>query len=241
MPTIPTRSARLEAMGFGDLLKAYFNEVAVRLYIGLAVVCAVITLSLPVNAKTWISICAVLLLYPFIEYSLHRFVLHSRLLYRYKMTSALWKRIHFDHHRDPGESDVILGAIYTMLPAAVITTVPLGLAIGGLSGAFAALTTGLVLIALYELVHCSQHLMQNPRNRYLRLIKRMHMLHHYYNENGNFGVTSPICDYIFGTYYDGASNLPKSPTASNLGYTEEMAGDFPWVAQLSSPKASDYH
>ena len=39
--------------------------------------------------------------YPLVWYLLHRFVLHGSFLYRSRWTAALWKRIHFDHHRDP--------------------------------------------------------------------------------------------------------------------------------------------
>ena len=39
--------------------------------------------------------------YPLVWYLLHRYVLHGSFLYKMLWSAALWKRIHFDYHRDP--------------------------------------------------------------------------------------------------------------------------------------------
>ncbi|MGO7418287.1 hypothetical protein ACCS64_39140, partial [Rhizobium ruizarguesonis] len=74
---------------------------------------------------------------------------------RNNLTSKLWKRIHYDHHQDPDDSKVIFSAVDTILPTAVILTLPLGWVVGGLAGATGALTVSLCVISFYELVHCA--------------------------------------------------------------------------------------
>jgi hypothetical protein len=39
------------------------------------------------------------LLYPLAWYLLHRFVLHSRWMWKSRLLSPTWKRIHYDHHQ----------------------------------------------------------------------------------------------------------------------------------------------
>jgi hypothetical protein len=89
-------------MTLRDLNKAYFAYPAIQVYLILG--------SLSVVAAVWlarsilplaISAAAAVLVYPLVWYLLHRFVLHNSLLYKMRWSAALWKRIHFDHHRDP--------------------------------------------------------------------------------------------------------------------------------------------
>ena len=53
-------------------------------------------------------------------------------------------------------------------------------------------------------------------------------------ESGNYGITNPVSDVLFGTRY-GDKSLPKrSPTVRNLGYDEEMRRAFPWIAVIEA-------
>ncbi len=58
-------------------------------------------------------------------------------------------------------------------------------------------------------------------------MKRRHMAHHFHDESGNFGITTFFWDKVFGTYYDRPERPVKSATVFNLGYTEEVAEEFP--------------
>jgi sterol desaturase/sphingolipid hydroxylase (fatty acid hydroxylase superfamily) len=62
------------------------------------------------------------------------------------------------------------------------------------------------------------------------------LLHHFHNEQGNFGITSHLCDRLFGSLYVSAEERPVSQTVSNLGYQDEERVQYPWVAQLSEQK-----
>jgi sterol desaturase/sphingolipid hydroxylase (fatty acid hydroxylase superfamily) len=225
---------RLDSLTWPAFLRVYFAYPAVQLYLVLACLSgSALVVFYELNRDALFGALAFCAVYPLIEYGLHRFVLHSSFLYRSAVTAALWKRIHFDHHADPDDGSVILGAIVTMLPAVVFVALPLGYLVGGATGVMAGLTTGLFVIAFYELVHCSAHLSFTPRNAYARKLKRIHLLHHFHNETKNFGITSPICDILFGTYYDSAADVPRSPTTRNLGYTGDRVAKYPWVARWS--------
>lgn len=183
-----------------------------------------------------LSVVATLIAYPFVEYGVHRFILHGRYLYRSPWTAALWKRIHYDHHQDPNDLRVLFGALSTTLPTIAVATSPIGFLIAGLPGVAVAFATGLACFMVYELCHCMQHLRITPRNKFLRRIKRHHLLHHFHNEQGNFGITSTLCDRIFGSLYESTEEVPASLTVSNLGYVEQEQAHYPWVAQLSGQK-----
>lgn len=234
------RSFDLGKMTMGDLVKAYCTFYAIQAYFGLAVVSIIAAF---VFESGWIgpliAAAAVVALYPVVWYLLHRYVLHSTYLYRWKSTAAIWKRIHFDHHQDPHRLDVLFGALSTTLPTIVVVTVPVGWAIAGPAGAAAGTAAGLLTTCIYEFVHCIQHLNFKPKNKYLKYMKEHHLLHHFHHEDGNYGITSFAVDKALGTYYDKAKDRPRSPTVYNLGYDEETAKKYPWVAEESGHMPRD--
>ncbi|MCQ8240186.1 sterol desaturase family protein [Rhizosaccharibacter radicis] len=235
------RSFDLGRMGLGDLWKAYGSHPAVHLYVAGALGGAVIAMLR--GDAGWAPLRAVLLtllVYPLAWYLIHRFVLHSRFLYRSPLTAALWKRIHFDHHQDPHRMDVLFGSPLTTVPTIVAITLPLGwVAGGGIGGAAAAVATGFAVTCIYEFCHCVQHLNFKPRSRLLRRMKELHLNHHFQDEHGNFGITSFLIDRVFGTYYASARERNRSPHVFNLGYDATEAARYPWVARLSGEMPRD--
>lgn len=234
------RTHNLAKMTLGDLVRAYACYPTVHAYFGLTLACLYLAYRwfegwLPLVASVALSALA----YPFAEYALHRWVLHSQLLYRSPRTAKVWKRIHFDHHQDPHNLVVLFGALHTTVPAVALITGPIGYLAGGAAGVAIAWATGLVLVAAFEFIHCIQHLNTNPRTRYVKRLKQHHLLHHFHNEQANFGITSMFCDQLAGTGYAKATDRPKSPTVFNIGYTEEMARLYPWVAELSNNTRGD--
>lgn len=233
------RKHHLDKMTLGELTAAYFQYPAVQVYLGLLVVSTFLALwlgkaglqerILPLIAVVIVAMAV----YPLVWYLLHRFVLHGRFLYRSPRFAALWKRIHFDHHQDPNDLRVLFGALHTTLPTIALVTLPIGWLISGTYGAFAALGAGMLTTLFYEYCHCIQHLRYQPRSRFFKRIKRLHLLHHFHNENGNYGITNFFWDRVTGTYYDNANVVPHSETVFNLGYTDEEVNRYPWVAELS--------
>ena len=228
-------------MTLGELTAVFVRHPAVAAYLALVVGSAVLVALLRSPAAGGLSLAgaalAALLVYPPAEYLLHRFVLHGRFLYRSPRTVTLWKRIHYDHHRDPDDLRVLFGALPTTLPTIAVVTIPTGALIAGAAGAAATFGAGVLSVLVYELVHCVQHLPYTPRSAVLRRLKRQHLLHHLHNERGNFGITSSLVDHLAGTYYPRASDVPRSPTAFDLGYTAVERVRYPWLAERSEPGA----
>lgn len=228
------RTHDLGKMTLPDLVKAYFLYPAVITYLALSAI------SIAVIGYTAQSIWPLIvaaglsaLVYPLVWYCLHRFVLHSRFLYKSPLTASTWKRIHYDHHQDPNDLRVLFGALYTTLPTIAGVTLPLGWLIGGLPGAAAAFASGLLTTCFYEYCHCVQHLKYLPKSRFLRQIKQLHMAHHFHNEHGNYGITNFVWDRLFGTLYKAPKDVARSPTVFNLGYDADQAERYPWVAKIS--------
>ncbi|MCW5749952.1 MAG: sterol desaturase family protein [Alphaproteobacteria bacterium] len=221
-------------MNFRELVVAYFTYPAIQVYLLVAVAGAVLAGMLTVNGwHAALAALAVVLLYPLVEYVLHRWVLHNSLLYKLPFTARTWKRIHFDHHQDPYKLDVLFGSLASTLPAILLITAPVGYAIHGWAGAAAAVAAGAVCTAVFEFVHCIQHLNYKPPYEFLRRIKQAHLLHHFHNETANFGITNFFWDRVIGTYYGSAKERERSPTVFNLGYDSAMAERYPWAARMT--------
>lgn len=240
-PGIWNRSHYLDKMTLKELAVAYFQYPAIMAYLALSVVAFGIHAWNPATlAQTAATVVVAILFYPLAWYALHRWVLHGRWMYKTKMFSPVWKRIHYDHHQDPNHLEVLFGALYTTLPAIIVLLTPVGWAIGGISGAAVAVAIGMLITCIYEFCHCVQHLKYKPRNKWLAKIKARHMAHHFHDETGNFGITSFVWDRAFGTFYERPDRKEKSETVSNLGYTPEEAKRYPWVSELSGGVATGH-
>jgi sterol desaturase/sphingolipid hydroxylase (fatty acid hydroxylase superfamily) len=231
-----TRANDLGRMTLGELAVAYATYPSVLLYAALAIGCfvgAVLLGALALPVRTLAALAATLLIFPFYEYALHRFVLHNRTLYKSPLTADVWKRIHYDHHQDPNRLNVLFGSPSNTLIAVFAPSLPIGYLIGGWSSALIAASLALVLFAFYEFCHCVQHLNYTPKSAWLRRIKKHHMAHHFHNETGNFGITSTFVDRLVGTHYEDRGARPRSPHIYDLGYDEAEAARYPWVAERS--------
>jgi sterol desaturase/sphingolipid hydroxylase (fatty acid hydroxylase superfamily) len=234
------RTHNLSRMNLADLVRAYFTYPAILTYLVLGVIATVLAILQPSSTiRLLIAAALATLLYPLVWYSLHRFVLHGRYLYKWRQTAAVWKRIHFDHHQDPHNLRVLFGALYTTLPTIAIVTIPLGWLIGGIGGSCAAFASGVFTTCFYEFCHCVQHLNHTPKSAFLQRIKRLHLAHHFHNETGNFGITNFFWDRVFGTFYPKAKAVARSETVFNLGYTAAEAERYPWVAAISGGTRGD--
>jgi sterol desaturase/sphingolipid hydroxylase (fatty acid hydroxylase superfamily) len=227
----------LGRMNLRELVRAYLTYPTILLYMALIVAALGAALWLGAAQRPWASLATAALtfaLYPFVEYLLHRFVLHGRWLYKSPLTAALWKRIHFDHHQDPQRLDVLFGAPSNTLPTLALFTLPLGYGVNDWSGAMLAFACGAAAYSAFEFCHCVQHLNYIPSNRWLARIKKHHMAHHFHNEAGNFGLTSTVVDRLFGSHYEDVRTRPRSSHVGDLGYDEAEARRYPWVRARSA-------
>jgi len=240
-PGIWNRSHYLNKMTLSELVIAYFQYYAIQAYLVLAVLAAfAAAYSPPTLLQGAVAAGFAILVYPLVWYVLHRFVLHGRWMFKSPLTAKTWKRIHYDHHQDPNHLEILFGSLSTTLPPIVIMTVPVGWLIGGFGGAAVALCAGLLTTCFYEFCHCIQHLSYKPKNRMLAAMKARHMAHHFHDESGNFGITNFVWDKAFGTFYEREARPAKSATVFNLGYTDEVAATYPWVAEMSGGVAKGH-
>jgi sterol desaturase/sphingolipid hydroxylase (fatty acid hydroxylase superfamily) len=236
-----SRSHYLNKMTLRELVVAYFQYYTIRTFLALAVVCGGIALWQPTTLlRALASAGIVLFVYPIVWYGIHRYIMHSSWMMKSPLTARTWKRIHYDHHQDPNHLEILFGSLATELPALFVIALPAGFAIGGVGGAAVALMTGLLTTCFYEFCHCIQHLSYKPKNKWLVAMKARHMAHHFHDESGNFGITNFAWDRLFGTFYERIERPIRSATVFNLGYTEEVAAIYPWVANLSGGVVSGH-
>lgn len=222
----------------GKFAAIYFSHQATTLYLAVIVILAIASVML---IESWWqlagSLALVAAIYPLVEFCLHRFVLHSRRLYRMPWTAPLWRRIHYAHHMNPNDLSVLFGAPYTTIPAVLVPTLPIGYLAFGLPGAVSAACGGFVALIIYEFFHCAAHLPVKFNSAIMQYMRRHHLLHHFHAETGNFGIVTNIVDRVIGTEYESARDVGASATVKNLGYDDEETRKYPWVAALD--KAPD--
>ncbi len=235
------RSHYLDRMTFGQLVSAYFQHYTIVAYLVVAALSIAFFAFFP--APLWPTlgaIAAALFVYPLVWHMLHQYVLHGRWMWRHKLLASTWKRIHYDHHQDPNHLEVLFGALHTTLPTIAAATLPVGWLIAGPGGAAAALATGILTTCYYEFMHCIQHLSFKPKWKWVQFQKARHNEHHYFDEDGNYGITNYAWDRILRTYYEKKDRPNRSPTVFNLGYDEDVAKVHPWVKELSGGIASGH-
>ncbi len=158
------RSHYLDRMTLRELWIAYFQYPAIIGYILLSAVAIGVWFARPATALQTVAAAGIIVaLYPLVWYAIHRWVLHSRWMFKVPLLARTWKRIHYDHHQDPNHLEVLFGALHTTLPTIAVVSLPVGYAIGGIGGAAAALAAGLLTTCVYEFVHCIQHLAYKPK------------------------------------------------------------------------------
>ena len=127
-------------------------------------------------------------LWTLVEYLLHRYVLHHM---------PYIKQMHYAHH---DEQDALVGtpiwislcsfAVLLILPLWLVTdpTIAAGVTAGMMLGYFC-----------FEGVHHVLHHWRIRPGTYAYRLKRRHMLHHHFDDAGNFGVTNGFWDTVFRT------------------------------------------
>ena len=132
-----------------------------------------------------------------IEYGLHRLVFH------FEAQSEKGRQrvyaMHLSHHADPKDMDDLFASLSLSLPLALLYCL-LAWAVTGSWQAMVYLFIGLTAgYFCYEFMHYQAH-HRSSRLRVLRYLKKYHLLHHHQSSALHFGVTSPVFDYLFGTF-----------------------------------------
>lgn len=160
--------------------------VAYGLYVGLT--------ALPI----WQGLLAFaggVLITTFIEYCLHRWIFH----FEAKTKEQRFQHflLHGYHHEFPNDPmrlvlppigiwpvAAIVGVVYYFVFGAYFWPVYGGTALGYIA---------------YDWTHYYTHYF-NPKRGPGKWLKRYHMLHHFDSPNHRYGITSPLWDFVFGTF-----------------------------------------
>lgn len=133
------------------------------------------------------------------EYIIHRWFMHAEL------GPAVAARGHLDHHRHPTRRPLasplsLAAAVVVGLGVVSPAGAALAVAVGApwWTGALAG-TAGIATYLVYERVHFRSHF-RPASTSYARWQQRRHLAHHASAGTTNFGVTSPVWDWVFGTY-----------------------------------------
>ena len=232
----PRQKTARPRMTTGHFTRLFFRSPIALFYALAAIVLSVATIIVfGVSLRMVAAALASLLLLALLEYLIHRFLLHNQIFYRHPLSARIWRHLHYEHHMSPTETGGMIGPPQYAIPVMLLVTLPLGWLIGGAGGAAGAAAVGFWLVLAYEYAHGYAHLVTEPGSAYGRMLRHLHMLHHFHNEKGNFGVTSPVFDFIFGTYYTDPAKVARCPTARNLGYTADQARRYPWAGEGDAP------
>jgi sterol desaturase/sphingolipid hydroxylase (fatty acid hydroxylase superfamily) len=144
-----------------------------------------------------------LFLWTLTEYVLHRFVFH------FHPKTAFGQKIFFVfhgvHHDYPNDSKRLVMPPAVSIPLAIIFY----FLFRGIVGAhFLPPFFGGFLIGylVYDTSHYAFHHFR-VHGKTLEYLKRHHTRHHYMNPDINYGVSSPLWDFVFGTYHKATNKV----------------------------------
>lgn len=144
------------------------------------------------------SLAVGLLSWGLIEYSIHRWVLHREP--RVDSAGVPGNRTHLAHHADPNALDRLNVQLSESLPICVVYFLTAWALTGDLREAVFAYDGLMLGYFFYEYLDYQAH-HGAARGAVVRYFRRYHLLHHHYDARVRFGVTSPLFDYLFGTFH----------------------------------------
>jgi 4-hydroxysphinganine ceramide fatty acyl 2-hydroxylase len=203
-------------------MQAYVREFATDrrvLFIAAEfVLAAVLALATPWSGATFLWFLGGILFFFFVEYLIHRFILHGIL--RYLLPPAY--KGHVMHHAHPTEMQYLLTPNVYNVPSYAAVWLMVWLITRDLhvTATFIAGTSAYQLY--YEWTHYVSHRPIIPKTPWGRWMKKFHLLHHYKNEDYWFGVTHPTMDVLFGTHVDWRKVETKR-TAQDAGMPQSEA------------------
>ncbi|MBS8263167.1 fatty acid hydroxylase family protein [Mesobacillus boroniphilus] len=152
--------------------------------------------------------------FAFSEYLTHRFFFHLKAP-KNPLFLKFMKRIHYDHHSDPNDLKLLFLPLWYSLPNFFVLSLLFYLLTNNLNFTFAFGTGLMSMLLVYEWKHYVAHRPIKPKTKFGRWVKKVHILHHYKNENFWYGVSTPFADYLFGTFRN-EKDVETSKSAKDL-------------------------
>jgi len=135
------------------------------------------------------------LFWTLMEYWIHRLVFH------FEPESGLGARFHWIihgvHHDHPNDPLRLVMPPSVSVPLAAAFVVGFFLLFGTAAGSVFA--SGFLLgYLVYDMTHYYLHHFR-PTSRFGRVMRELHMRHHFQDDTRGFGISAPFWDYVFGT------------------------------------------
>jgi len=134
-----------------------------------------------------------------VEYFLHRYVFHwVDESPKWKALSEIASGLHMAHHNSTSQEDLIVAPPAISL---IFATLLYGIFLAATRSLAAAalMSAGLIIgYVLYEWAHYGAHRFL-PSSRLGKYLRKYHLQHHHKCPNRQFGVTTPLWDFVFGT------------------------------------------
>lgn len=134
-------------------------------------------------------------IWTYCEYILHRYIFHMKA--KNKFTQRIVFLFHENHHIQMNDKKRLLmpivPAIVLSLPFYTLFYLVLG---EGLS--YVMFSFFMIGYLIYDYIHYSAHHFK-PKTRMGKILKQNHLYHHYHRTK-MYGVSSPLWDFILGTY-----------------------------------------
>lgn len=156
----------------------------------------------PLSLLAWCGcyyVCG-LLLWPLIEYTIHRWIFHLKPPDHSPLLITLHFGLHGLHHKVPFDDGRLL---FPPVPAGILMYLGYSLATGVFMLplwkaplVLAGVITGYVT---YDLIHFYLHYGSPRPDSYLYNMKRYHNQHHFAHYESGFGISSKFWDHVFGT------------------------------------------
>ncbi len=153
---------------------------------------------------------------PFIEWCLHKYVLHLPLPKKDGWLKNFMLDLHHLHHKDPKNISKQFAPLLFIVGLLTLLYLAYALVSQSFAIALVPLTSSVLLYLFYEWMHLAHHTASyQPKTKAGKALKTAHMMHHYTNENYWWGVTSNIADKCLGTYKQ-RDDVEKSPFVKNI-------------------------
>ncbi|BFH59560.1 sterol desaturase family protein [Paenibacillus azoreducens] len=162
----------------------------------------------------WIAFAFGMAAYSAAEYFTHRFLFHIKTP-KNPFFLKLIKRLHYDHHVNPNNLHLLFLPVWYTLPNMAIAGAIAYFLTSSLVITNAFIAGVMIFLLFYEWKHYIAHRPVQPVSPWGRWMKKVHLWHHFKNENYWYGVTNPLYDWALGTFED-HKNVELSQTARNL-------------------------
>ena len=190
-------SARMFKSGFMEFFTHVHPSVPLILYVPVIGYMLYLTYSYSVDFVSATGLFVLgLLVWSLTEYLMHRFVFHFTP--RGKLMETAHFVFHGVHHDYPRDSKRLVMPPAVSIPLAFFYYYGFKFLFGVyfIPPFFAGFVVGYLC---YDMIHYATHHLRMEKGVWLYL-KKHHTRHHYMDPDNNYGVSSPLWDFVFGTY-----------------------------------------